>query len=129
MRRARILFLTHRLPYAPNRGDRVRSHYLVRSLAEHHDVHVVSLVHDDEEASHVGELEPFVASVTVARVPRLRNVATALPALLSRQPLTHVLLHSPKIHSVLSASVRGVRPDLVVAFCSSMARYATSRST
>ena len=50
----RILALTHRLPYAPNRGDRLRAYHMLQHLREHADVELVSLVHDDEEASHVG---------------------------------------------------------------------------
>jgi len=45
----KVLVLTHRLPFAPNRGDRVRAYHLVRQLARRASVHVVSLVHDDRE--------------------------------------------------------------------------------
>ena len=39
----RILFLTHRLPYAANRGDRIRALYLLKFLARHHTIDLVSL--------------------------------------------------------------------------------------
>ena len=42
----RILFLTHRLPYAPNRGDRVRAYHLLRVLSQRATIDLVSLVHD-----------------------------------------------------------------------------------
>ena len=45
----RILFLTHRLPYAPNRGDRIRAYYLLREMSQLGDVTLFSLVHDDDE--------------------------------------------------------------------------------
>jgi hypothetical protein len=66
----RVLYLTHRLPYAPNRGDRIRAYHTVRYLAQRHQVDLVSLVHDDEEAARIGDLRPFVDSVTTARVRR-----------------------------------------------------------
>ena len=47
----KILFLTHRLPYAPNRGDRIRAFHLMREMAQVGDVSLFSLVHDDEEAA------------------------------------------------------------------------------
>ena len=52
----KILYLTHRLPYAPNRGDRIRAFHVLRRLARDHDVHVISLVHDREEARHVDDV-------------------------------------------------------------------------
>src|SRR5207247_9362003 len=42
----RVLFLTHRLPYAPNRGDRIRAYHILRMLASRAEVELVSLVHD-----------------------------------------------------------------------------------
>ena len=46
----KILALTHRLPWAPNRGDRIRAYHVLQALAARHEIHLLSLVHDDEEA-------------------------------------------------------------------------------
>lgn len=117
-----ILLLTHRLPYAPNRGDRIRSYHLLRHLGEHHDVHLVSFVHDAAEAREVDTLRPLVASLSVAPVSRMRNALRALwhPGV----PLTHVLLDSPEMTRILSETVARHPPDLVLAYCSGMARFA-----
>ena len=43
----RITFLTHRLPFAPNRGDRIRAYHLLRELTGFAwEVELVSLVHE-----------------------------------------------------------------------------------
>ena len=42
----RVLFLTHRLPYAPNRGDRLRAFHILKALRGRAKVHLISLVHD-----------------------------------------------------------------------------------
>ena len=95
----RVLFLTHRLPYAPNRGDRIRAFHILHHLRRSADVDLVSLVHDPEEESHAEALRT-IATVTTARVPRRRNLARAVTALPTSTPLTHVLLDSPEIRSV-----------------------------
>jgi len=119
----RVLFLTHRLPYAPNRGDRIRAFHLIRALAQHADVDLVSLVHDDEEASHRHDLDGIVSSTSLAPVSRVRNLARALPTLLGGAPLTHVLLHSPEVLAAVRRLGRSHRPDVVLAYCSGMAKY------
>ncbi len=63
----RILFLTHRLPYAPNRGDRIRAFYLLREMSRFADVSLFSLVHDDEELAKSTAV-PFARDVTCRRV-------------------------------------------------------------
>ena len=60
----RVLFLTHRLPYAPNRGDRLRAYHMLRAMRANADVDLVSLVHDRDEASHAPDLREWASSVT-----------------------------------------------------------------
>ena len=119
-----VLLLTHRLPFAPNRGDRIRGYYLLDALARVANVDLVSLVHDRDEASQVHLLADRVRSVTTARVARLRSWMRAGAALVSGQPLTHALLDAPGLDRALADVMAEHRPDLVVALCSSMARFA-----
>jgi len=119
----RILFLTHRLPYAPNRGDRIRSYHMLRELAKRAEVELVSLVHDQEEESQARDL-PDKVEVTTARVPRFRNLVRGLAALGTDRPLTHVLLDAPAIKPALARSIARRPPDVVLAYGSGMARFA-----
>jgi sugar transferase (PEP-CTERM/EpsH1 system associated) len=118
-----ILFLTHRLPYAPNRGDRIRAYYLMREMSRFADVSLFSLIHDDEEAAHADKV-PFASRVATSRVPRVRNLVRGAVGLPSSRPLTHTLLDAPDVQRKLTALVGGASPDLVFAYCSGMARFA-----
>jgi sugar transferase (PEP-CTERM/EpsH1 system associated) len=118
-----VLFLTHRLPYAPNRGDRYRAYHLLQAMARFASVSVFSFVHDEEEAGHAASM-PFAESVTIARVSRVRNALNAVRRLGTNVPLTHTLLDAPGIEDQLKRLVAEKRPDVVVAFCSGMARFA-----
>jgi sugar transferase (PEP-CTERM/EpsH1 system associated) len=120
----RVLFLTHRLPFAPNRGDRIRAFHLLRMLSRSAEVHLVALAHDADEWSHRGDLDAMTASTDVVRVNRGRNLLAATAALAGTRPLTHVLLHAPEIYAVLERCLARTRPDVVLAYCSGMARYA-----
>lgn len=117
----RVLFLTHRLPYAPNRGDRVRAYHLLAHLSQQADVDVFSLVHDDDEASRASSITG-VSSVTTARVSRTRSLLRSLGALGTTTPVTHTMLDSPAVQPALDALVKSRRPDVVLAYCSGMAR-------
>jgi sugar transferase (PEP-CTERM/EpsH1 system associated) len=120
----RILYLTHRLPYAPDRGDRIRAHHSLRTLAASAEVHLFSLVHDEHERERAAALADLAASVTLASVPRLRNLAKGAVRLASRRPLTHSLLDAPAASRRLARVVEERRPDVVLAYCSGMARFA-----
>lgn len=117
----RILFLTHRLPYAPNRGDRIRAYHLLRVLGSRHEVHVVSLLHDEDERRHLDDVRAVAASVQGAPVPKLRNRIAAAAALAGSRPLTHVLLSSPTFSAAIRRTVASAPPDVVLAYCTGIA--------
>jgi len=117
----RVLVLTHRLPFAPNRGDRVRAFHIVKLLAARADVHVVSLVHDRAEAAEADTLRRMGVRVSIAPVPRVRNLARAAVELGTSRPLTHILLHSPQMQAAVRRATADWRPDVVLAYCSGVA--------
>jgi sugar transferase (PEP-CTERM/EpsH1 system associated) len=117
----RILFLTHRLPYAPNRGDRIYAYHILRQMRSFADVDLVSLVHDDEEAAHVEDLRSLATTVTGVRVPRVRNLVRGAFALPTSRPLSHVLLDGPSLQPAIVRVVREHPPDVVLAFCTGIA--------
>jgi len=120
----RVLYLTHRLPYAPNRGDRIRAYHTIRSLAARMDVEVVSLVHDDHELAQADRLREMGVRASAIHAPRVRNFANATLRLAGRRPLTHLLLDAPGLTPALHQIVRERPPDVVLAYCSGMARFA-----
>jgi sugar transferase (PEP-CTERM/EpsH1 system associated) len=118
----RVLFLTHRLPYAPNRGDRIRAYHLLQHLSRQAVVDLVSFVHDPEEAREGSRLP--VGRLSAVRTTPWRNRVRSVVSLPTSRPLTHTLLDAPGVGATLDAMVRRNRPDVVLAFCSGVARLA-----
>lgn len=62
MSRPQLLFLSHRIPYPPNKGDKIRSWNVLRHLAKKFDIHLGAFIDDPEDRQHVGMLEDVCAS-------------------------------------------------------------------
>jgi sugar transferase (PEP-CTERM/EpsH1 system associated) len=121
----RVLFLTHRLPYPPDRGDRIRAFHVLRTLADAGmEVDLVSLVHEEQEEAQAAALNGIASRIETVRVPALRNRLSGALRLAGPVPLTHMLLDSPRLGDVLARMVASHAPDVVLAFCSGMARLA-----
>jgi hypothetical protein len=110
----RILLLTHRLTYAPNRGDRIGAYHLIRLLTRRHQVRLVSLIHDAREASHLGDMRQLGVEAAGAPIPKLRNWLKAVGLPGTDTPSTHLLLSSPALPGML-ARESDEHPDVVVA--------------
>ncbi len=120
----RVLALTHRVPFPPDKGDKIRTFNLLSRLATRCEVHLAALAEPPSDVAHAARLRRVFASVTLApldlRVQRVR----ALPALLSSTPLTVPVFHSARLEAEVDALVRELRPDVIYAESSSMAPYA-----
>jgi sugar transferase (PEP-CTERM/EpsH1 system associated) len=120
----RVLFLTHRLPYAANRGDRLRALHILRLLKSRGEVDLVSFVHNRDEEERVADLATSANSVTAVRLSRLRGYTRALAALGTGHPLTHAILDAQELRTVCAQLIARHPPDIVLAYCSGMARFA-----
>lgn len=120
----RVLFLTHRVPYAPNRGDRIRAFHILRTLSRSFELEIVSLAHDARELAEAERLRRSGLQITAMQLSRARNHANAVLHLAGRRPLTHVLLDAPGMRPLFEEIVSRRPPDVVLAYCSSMARFA-----
>jgi sugar transferase (PEP-CTERM/EpsH1 system associated) len=117
----RILFLAHRLPYAPNRGDRVRAYHLLRYLSTFADVDVIALTHDEEEAAHAHDLASVSSTTRVVPVARAANLVRSALAWPTRRPLTHVMLYAGGLQAAIADSLGRHAPSVVFAYCTGIA--------
>jgi len=65
-----LLFLCRRVPYPPNRGDRIRTWHMLRHLARRHRVFLGCMVETPGERRWAGELTQLCAGTHLAEPPR-----------------------------------------------------------
>ena len=120
-----ILFLAHRIPYPPDKGDKIRSWHFLDGLADRSTVHLGAFVDDETDWAHEPTLRQRCGEVCLRALPPRLATARSTLGLLSGEPLTLPYYRD----RVLSQWVRDVairrRIDGVFVFSSSMAQYAT----
>jgi len=121
--RPRVLMLVHRVPLAPDRGDRIRSYHLLRFLAERADVWLGTLADEPSDRSLVAGLESLCQRVSIERLTKTRWLHGAL-RLASGGAATSGLFHSARLHRTVARWLTETEFDAVVVFCSSMLAYA-----
>ena len=120
---ASILYLVHRLPYPPNKGDKVRSYHLLKHLAARHRVFLGTFVDDPDDARHVNALRPLCVDLHVEPLhPRAARIRS-LSGLLHDEALTLPYYRNANFVAWVEGIVRDQRPDAAVVFSSAMAQY------
>jgi len=83
-----LLFLSHRIPYPPNKGDKLRSFNLLKQLTRHHTVHLGAFIDDEDDWRHVAAIQALTGECHFARLTPRRAKLRSLPALLGSAPLS-----------------------------------------
>jgi len=113
-----LLFLAHRAPFAPDRGDRIRSHHILRHLASRMPVHLVTF------AGEAGEAVPDLGLASCTAVPRLRSRSRALAdALVTRRPVSLTAFAEPAFAAAVTGVMERHRPDRAFVFSGQMAQH------
>jgi polysaccharide biosynthesis protein PslH len=121
---ARVLFLCHRLPYPPNKGDKVRSYHLLKHLVARHEVHLGTFVDDPDDEQHLAAVRGLCASLCAVTLrPRLARVAS-LAGLFEGKALTLAYYRSPALHRWVRALAQPKALDACLVFSSAMGPYA-----
>lgn len=120
---ANLLYLVHRLPYPPNKGDKVRSFNLLKHLAKTHRVHLGTFIDDPEDEVHVAAVGGYCADMHVARLsPRLAKLRS-LSGLLSGEALSLPYYRDAGLREWVLRTCSATRIDCAVVFSSVMADY------
>lgn len=118
-----LLFLCHRIPYPPNKGDKIRSFNILRYLCEHYRVLLGTFVDDPADLAHVQTLRELCAEVHVVRIePRLRKLAS-LAGFLRGEALSLPYYRDAGLVRWVDEVRRRERPDVAFAYSSPMAQY------
>ncbi len=118
-----VLFLVHRIPYPPNKGDKIRSFHLLRFLAARYRVHLGTFVDDARDLAHVARLQEYCASSRVVAIRPALACMRSLTGILTHEPLTLTYYRNAALAHWVHAIVREQRIKRAVAFSSSMAQY------
>jgi polysaccharide biosynthesis protein PslH len=112
----------HRVPYPPNRGDRIRSYHLLKHLAERADVSLATLADEPVDPASINVLRTLAKRVAIEPVGKSRWLRAAA-SLAGARSATEGLFSSPKLRETVRQWSRETRWDAVLVFCSSMVQY------
>ena len=115
-----ILFLAHRVPFPPDRGDRIRAHHLLKALARLGPVHVGCFAAEDGVGE--GALAALAASHHVAARTKPLPLA-GLEAVLAGKPVSLTAFHSRALEAWVRRTIAEHRIEAIVVFSGQMGQY------
>ena len=120
---AEILFLAHRIPYPPTKGEKIRAYRLLSHLARAHVVHLGCFVDDPSDWRHADHLRSLCGECHFAALSRARAWGRALGALARNEALSVAMLRDPGLARWIGDLVQRRPIGCVFAYSSAMAQF------
>ena len=120
---ATILMLTHRIPYPPDKGDKIRSWNLVTHLAARHRLYLGYFVDDPADHQHEAVLKSICASAHGVPIDPKRARILSASGFLDGAPLSVAYYRSVAMRRWVDGVLADARPDLLFGFCSGIGEY------
>jgi sugar transferase (PEP-CTERM/EpsH1 system associated) len=122
-RLAEILFLAHRIPYPPIKGDKIRAWHFLAHLARSHVVHLACFVDDPEDWQHADHLRTVCTECHFAALSRARAWRTGPSALLRNEAASIAGARDAALAAWIGKLVQRRPIRSVFAYSAAMAQY------
>ena len=123
-----ILYLVHRIPYPPNKGDKVRSFNILRQLAQRHRVFLGTFIDHPDDRAHVARLKEWCEDIFAVDLNPLMQRIASMRALFSGEALSLPYYRDRGLADWVRATAQRERIRQAVAFSGPMAQYLESLS-
>ena len=118
-----LIFLCHRFPFPPDKGEKIRAYHMLVHLAQQHTVHLGAFVEDHTEIRHPGSWRDIIRGECyvepLGAVARLKMAA----ALLHGAPISASYFQSSRLAGWVDHILSTHNIDAAVVFSTAMAPY------
>tara|TARA_R110002073_G_scaffold57184_6_gene145582 strand:+ start:12909 stop:14117 length:1209 start_codon:yes stop_codon:yes gene_type:complete len=119
----KLLYLVHRLPFPPNKGDKISSNNMLNYFSGRWRVHLGTFVDDPEDWQYVNVVKEKCEDSCIVDLPRHRRVTGSLAGLLTGQALSLSYYGNAELQAWVRASIERECPDAVLIFSGVMGRF------
>ncbi|MFA5631078.1 MAG: TIGR03087 family PEP-CTERM/XrtA system glycosyltransferase [Porticoccaceae bacterium] len=118
-----LLFLCHRIPYPPHKGDKIRAFHLLRHLSVHFDIYLASFVDDASDWRWAPELENYCRELLLRPLIPWQATARSLTGLLTGAPLSLPYYADPDMQNWVARTCGAREIRHVLVYSSVMAQF------
>ncbi len=118
-----LLYIVHRIPYPPNKGDKIRSYNIFKHLTQRYNVYLCAFVDDEHDWQYIDYFKTRCADSFFIKLNLRQAKLSSLTGLLSGQSLSVVYYKNRKFKEWIDNTIKKNSIDKVLAFSSPMAQY------
>ncbi len=118
-----VLFLAHRIPYPPDKGDKIRGWHFLSHIASRYRVHLAAFIDEPDDLNGIERLREVCASVFWRPLSPSLGKLRSLPCLLRAAPLTQGYYYDRRFAAGVDTIIARYQPELFYVFSTAMFSY------
>ena len=119
----KLLYLVHRIPYPPNKGDKIRSFHFLQALAQEFEIFLGAFIDDADDKQYVDALQPFCRESLCVDLQPVRQKIKSLQGLVSGEALSLPYYRNAELQAWVDKTIAEQGIERVLIFSSPMAQY------
>ncbi|MEI6333031.1 MAG: TIGR03087 family PEP-CTERM/XrtA system glycosyltransferase [Methylococcaceae bacterium] len=118
-----LLFLVHRIPYPPNKGDKIRSYHFLKYLADTYSIYLGAFIDDPNDWQYTDKLDAICAKTCYLELNPLKAKIKSLQGLLTGEALSLPYYKSQLMQEWIDSTLKTHAIKKVLIFSSVMAQF------
>ena len=118
-----LLYLVHRIPYPPNKGDKIRSYHLLKHLSQRYRIHLGAFIDDESDRKYQDNVKSLCGETYLANLNPTVARVRSLSGFFSGQPLTLPYYRDSGLQRWINDILEARTIRAVLVFSSAMAQY------
>ncbi len=114
--RPSLVFLTQRIPFPPDKGDKIRSFHILRQLSASFRIHLGCFFDDPHDARHVPALKEFCDSVLCLPLRKPLALVRGALSLMGGASLTQGYFGDARMRRWVDATVASRAPEALFVY-------------
>jgi sugar transferase (PEP-CTERM/EpsH1 system associated) len=115
-----ILYLSPRVPFPPERGDKIRSFFQVSYLAKEHKIFLGTTLDNETDLAYIGKMRKHCSKIHAVRFHRGLRM---LRAFVTSSPFSVCAFYDRGLQAFVDHCLESSDIDAILCYCSSMAEY------
>jgi sugar transferase (PEP-CTERM/EpsH1 system associated) len=118
-----LLYLVHRIPYPPNKGDKIRSYHILKHLSQNHRIHLGTFIDDEKDWEYVEKLKEICSETCFVKLHPQISRMRSLSGMVTNQPLTLPYYRDEVLQKWVNNILDTRHIKNILVFSSAMAQY------
>lgn len=119
----KLLFLVHRIPYPPNKGDKIRSYHILEHLAKRYEIYLGAFIDNDEDWQYISKLSEICKGTHFNQLSAFKSKLNSFSGLLKREALTLPYYRNAEMQVWVDKVINNEKIEQVLIYSSAMAQY------